>query len=115
MINASQLANLCNVMPGTFPVTYYARNADESYPGSGVTVDKVEKRPLKRPDFANSSLGQDQFTVFHMWTSQLGGIVPKPGDKFTDPAGTTWIIQPEGVAGELLEQRWRLNCNPIIA
>lgn len=114
MIGPSQLANLCNVMPGTFSVTYYARNVDQSFPGTGVTVNKVEKRPLKIPDFADADLSSGVFTVFHMWTSQLGGIVPKPGDKFTDPAGTAWQIAPEGVASELLEQRWRLNCKPFI-
>lgn len=112
MISASQLANLCNVMPGTFSVTYYSRNADESFPGSGATVHKVEKRPLKRPDFADTSSAAS--TTFHMWASQLGGIVPKGGDKFTDPAGVTWQVEVEGATAELLEQRWRLQCNPII-
>lgn len=110
MITAAQLANLSNVMPGTFPVTYHVLAADGSF-AAGATVNQVEKRPATTRDMATGTLeARNDYATFHAWTKQLGAIEPKPGDYFTDPAGVKWQILPEGATAELLGQRWRLRC-----
>lgn len=106
-LNASQLSKKYQMMPGKSSVTYYVLGDDNTF-AAGATVNNCEgERPLKSEDRKNPQINVTVNTrEWFMWADQLGGIVPKPSDKFND--GTSdWHV--DDASKELLGQRFRLT------
>lgn len=64
----------------------------------------------------DASLLQNDTLVWHLWTANLGGIVPKTGDYLADQQGDAWMVK---IVEELDHdangvQRYRLVCTKMI-
>lgn len=71
---------------------------------------KALQRQLSRSDvFFGSTAGiSPSDTVFHLWKSTLGSVVPNPGDKITQSDGTVWEILSLQYSPQT--RRWRCIC-----
>ena len=73
-------------------VTYYVRSNETTW-ASGATVNNclLDNEVKESLNDGNSEFSY-RTSYWSLWTNELGGIVPQKGDKFTDPAGTEWIV-----------------------
>lgn len=106
-LNAAQLAKKYQMMPGRSNVTYYVLGDDNTFAAGATVTDCELERPLKSEDRNNPQVTVTKNTREHFfWTDKLGGIIPKPGDKFND-GSDDW--QVDDAAKEMLGQRWRVT------
>lgn len=106
-LNANRLKSKFRMMPDRQTIAYEVISLPDTY-ASAVNVTDVEKRPLS---IEKRSLPEIQFDVhnetFHAWKENLGSIIPKLSDRFTDEDGDVWyIVNP--IDKELQGQRYRL-------
>ena len=109
----SLLAGFADLMPDTQAVSYAALDTDGLSFATAATVLKAERRPVGTRDVMGPVGAQftAAYAVWHLWTAQLAGVTPKPGDKFTDASSVVWYVMQGGANLELQGQRWRLVCN----
>lgn len=71
---------------------------------------KALQRQLTRSEiFFGPQIGiSPSDTVFHLWVSTLGVVVPNPGDTITQSSGVVWEIL--SLQLQTLQTRWRCIC-----
>lgn len=108
------IAGLSTTMPGRKRVSYQSR-AGEGF-GDAFSVSDVEKRTPTANDLPD---GQSVLTandsIFYVWKTNMAGITPKTGDKFTlsEPSDPDYevVFTVRQVSTFLLGQRYRLFCS----
>ncbi len=73
-------------------VVYAAKSAEGAW-ANGQFVPFAQHSPPSVKDFKADPAIQKTDAFFHLWTANLSGIVPKMGDKLTDPAGAVWVVR----------------------
>jgi hypothetical protein len=109
-VDYSDVADLCDIMPGTVTVTYLAQDNVAGGFAAGVSVPSAERRELSYADRASNGLIglQDRFLKWVLSTSKLGAITPAIGDRLVDEANVLWVVVNVGEV--LLKSRWPLIC-----
>ena len=113
MLDATQLSDRFLIMPGRKSLSYQERQGPSW--GTAFTVANAERKNPTAKDLADGqSFLTANDTVFYVWKSQMGSVVPKPGDKFSisdslaPDNGEAFTVRL--VSTFLLGQRYQLVC-----
>lgn len=106
MTVTSDLADAHSVIEGVEDVTFTPQNPA----GAAIANVKALRRELsKSAQYLGAAAGIEPTDVpWHLWSATLGGLAPKPGDKITDAAGTSWRIISSTFSPRT--SRWRCTC-----
>ena len=92
-------------------VVYQVKTAEGEW-AAGQSIGYAQHNAPTLKDFKADPAIQKTDTFFHLWTANLNGIVPKMGDKLTDPQSVVWVVR----AVDLMDrdatgvQRYRCQC-----
>lgn len=76
-------------------VSYAVKTAEGTW-AAGASVPYVQRNAITKEDaVTDPALLQRDSSVFHLWAAQLGGIVPKIGDRLT--FGPVWVVRSVGL------------------
>lgn len=101
------IGNDFQVVDGTSVATYLSRTSESGF-AAGVTVNNTFGRAATKEDLLAAGAQLNQIgTVWHVWTSQLSGVVPKRSDVIIDPVGVRWSVIR--VEQQTLQTRWKLT------
>jgi hypothetical protein len=106
MALADDIANDYQIIDGVEDVTVTPRT-----PAAAAQPNvKALRRAISRSEvFFGGQVGiSPNDTVFHLWVSTLGGIVPNPGDTITQAGGQAWEILSQQL--QTLSTRYRCVC-----
>lgn len=113
MIDAALLATRWSIMPGRKTLSYEERQG--SGWGVAFTVSDAERKNPTAKDLADAQAFLSvNDTMFYVWKSKLGSVVPKPGDRLTiadssaPDNGEAFTVR--SVSTFLLGQRYQLVC-----
>jgi hypothetical protein len=92
VLSPIQVAGKWRIQPRAETVTYYVAISGVGF-AAGVSVDGAERCDISVTERAVEGFSlTDNIDNWHLWAQQLGSIVPKPGDKIVDAAGTKWLV-----------------------
>ncbi len=87
-------------------VTYTTVAPDgTSVPHTGI---KAIRRAVTQTEAGGAILSAN-YARWHVFASQLSGIVPKPGDRLTRTTGEVYLVLPDGVGNMAAGTRWQLE------
>ncbi|QJW98685.1 hypothetical protein [Frigoriglobus tundricola] len=92
-------------------VTYAVKTAEGTW-ANGQFVPYAQRSAPSLKDFKADPAIQKTDAFFHLWTANLNGIVPRMGDKLTDPAGVVWVVREVDLLDRDVSgvQRYRCRC-----
>ena len=101
-------STLWQTVEWTETVSFYSRTSESTF-AAVQTVEYAKRRsPTKDEMSGGGGLFSTVDLVWHVWTSKLGGIVPKIGDVVRDSSAIRWTVVKVEI--QSLIQRFRLSC-----
>lgn len=107
-MNRDELASVCERIPGTVTVTIESWLPDGSF-DTAIMVLYAEERPLDNSDRNDDGFTSDVESMLWKLSTKYCSIVPKHGDRITDPEGRKWLIVGS-VGTELMRAIYRCRC-----
>lgn len=95
------------VVDGLQTLSYAVKTGEGAFAAPVAVNYCLPRVPSKEDRDAAGAKVSEVVQVWHLWTVNLSGIVPKIDDRFTDPHGVVWLIRD--AKSETLATRWRLT------
>lgn len=105
MLNRNATLGLHRLVQEPKTIIYYSVLPDDSQ--TGVTIRKVESRPMSTEEMLIVQAGNKKTRTFHVWSELLGDVEPKEGDYLVCES-VWWTV--DKTKSELNDSRWRLLC-----